>query len=102
MQSLFLRTATSRAQPLIRRVSRIAASIQTPNLFSRTIPACSFSSDSHSDFAPKRKFIDDVDEAVKVIKVLIVYFPILLCLYDIFSRLWFHLLINFKSVSRRK
>jgi hypothetical protein len=75
MQSLLLRTSVSRAQPVLRRASHVVASVQTwnrpTNFASNTTNMKSlFSSDSsHNDFAPKRKFIDDVDEALKIIKV---------------------------------
>jgi glutaredoxin-related protein len=72
-----LRTALSRTQPILRRVGRGATCIQIHNngprysalpVNSVQVPSSLFSSDSHSDFAPKRKSIDDVDEAMKIIK----------------------------------
>lgn len=48
---------------------RNAATRSAVNVCQRRFPVAFFSSDSHDDFAPKRKVVEGEDEAIKIIKV---------------------------------
>lgn len=57
---------------------RNAATRSAVNVCQRRFPVAFFSSDSHDDFAPKRKVVEGEDEAIKIIKEHVESNPIML------------------------
>ena len=69
--ALLFRSATRSATALSSRKATLSFGVR-PNLASSNYSrgaTCFFSSDSHDDFAPKRKAVSGEDEAMNIIKV---------------------------------